>query len=92
MTDKVAQMLVPSFICVYLVYVLTVQLHNLDENGEKGARKESTDDQVLKQGKLGGQDQSHLLSNISKIFLGLKVYGLSAKSRLHAKRLSLKTH
>jgi hypothetical protein len=38
-TDKAAQILIPSYICVYLVVILTFQLHNLDKDCEKSADK-----------------------------------------------------
>ncbi len=39
MTDKAAQMLILSYIRVYLVDILTFQLHNLDEDCEKSANE-----------------------------------------------------
>jgi hypothetical protein len=66
-TDKAAKNSIPSCIRDYLVDILTVQLHNLGEDREKSAEEKKAQ-KFLKRGKLGGQNQSILLSDIFNIF------------------------
>ena len=74
LTDKKAQMLILSCISVYLIDKQTVQLHDMDEDGEKSADEGK---HVIKVFETEGQNQYNLLSNLSQ---SLKIYWLSTRT------------